>query len=62
MELCLTGDDKWLDASRAAVVNADAGDASHVDEAVVALRKLSIWRVRNCSISRNRRSRRLSGR
>ena len=39
MELCLTGDDEWLDASRSAVVNADAGDASHVDETVVALRK-----------------------
>ncbi|MCP3380177.1 hypothetical protein NLM31_07100 [Bradyrhizobium sp. CCGUVB4N] len=39
MDLCLTGDDEWLDASRSAVVNADAGDASHVDETVVALRK-----------------------
>ena len=39
MDLCLTGDDEWLDASRSAVVNADAGDARHVDETVVALRK-----------------------
>lgn len=35
----MTGDDEWLDASRSAVVNADAGEASHVDESVVALRK-----------------------
>jgi hypothetical protein len=39
MDLCLTGDDEWLDTSRSAIVNADAGEASHIDQSVVALRK-----------------------
>jgi hypothetical protein len=39
MDLCLTGDDEWLDASRSAVVSADAGGASQIDESVVALRE-----------------------
>jgi hypothetical protein len=36
---CLEGDDDWIDASRSAVVSAEPGDASHIDESVVVLRK-----------------------
>jgi hypothetical protein len=38
MEDCLNGRDEWLELSRSAVVNADAGNASHIEESVVALR------------------------
>jgi hypothetical protein len=39
MEDCLQGRDEWLELSRSAVVNADAGQASHIEDSVVALRK-----------------------
>ncbi|MCP3468220.1 MULTISPECIES: hypothetical protein [unclassified Bradyrhizobium] len=39
MEDCLQARDEWLELSRSAVVNADAGEPSHVDESVVAVRK-----------------------
>jgi hypothetical protein len=32
MEDCLNGRDEWLELSRSAVVNADAGNASHIEE------------------------------
>jgi hypothetical protein len=39
MRLCLDRDDGWVDASRNAIVNADEGEPSHIDAAVVLLRK-----------------------
>jgi hypothetical protein len=38
MKLCLERDDDWVDASRNAIVNAEDGESSHIDEAVVLLR------------------------
>lgn len=37
--LCLDREDGWVDASRNAIVNAEEGEVSHVDEMVVLLRR-----------------------
>ena len=39
MDLCLTQEGQWVDASRDAIVNADEADPGHVDEATVLLRQ-----------------------
>ena len=38
MRHCLDRDDRWVDASRNAIVNAEEGEPSHIDAAVVLLR------------------------
>jgi hypothetical protein len=43
MQDCLENEDDWLETSRSAVVNADAGEASHIEESVVVLRKAFDW-------------------
>jgi hypothetical protein len=39
MDLCLSQDEEWVDASREAIVNADEAEPGHVDEATVLLRQ-----------------------
>lgn len=39
MDLCLTQNEEWVDASREAIVNADEADPGHVDKATVLLRQ-----------------------
>ncbi|MGI4850328.1 MAG: DEAD/DEAH box helicase, partial [Janthinobacterium lividum] len=39
MDLCLSGDEGWVDTSKDAIVNADDADPGHVDPATILLRQ-----------------------
>jgi hypothetical protein len=46
LDLCLKQDEKWLQASRNALVSAEEGAKSHVDPNAVLNRRHSTWRAR----------------